>query len=99
MPRWEYLRVGWLNPATMIYVAPAEKLDVEWLRQLMQSYPRVQMKEGSKGGRTAISRLRTDFESVQIALFDHLGLEGWEAVNFRDGSQGGVAWFKRIVTE
>lgn len=49
MPRWEYLRVGWLNPATMIYVAPAEKLDVEWLRQLMQSYPRVHNERGFKG--------------------------------------------------
>jgi len=90
--KWEYLYVYWYG--SLFIVNPAEKHDIEWLKQ---AYPGARVKR--EQGCWVVEKRGFKLRPAMIAFLDHLGSEGWEAVNFPDDEASGVALFKRKVGE
>jgi hypothetical protein len=106
--KWEYLHVTWGHGAVQLY--PAEKLDGEWLNAWVgMNYPestggpaRLEMEQPEPDwfgtAYYCISNLRNLECAVAMALIQHLGSKGWEAVDLSGSLSSGSAWFKQPRT-
>jgi hypothetical protein len=112
MQKWEYVHLGW--HFGYVHLRPGDLFDVAWIEDWLRvTFPQLRKppvvveapkRELNKvlwprARRYYIQDVGTNGQDIALALIQHLGSKGWEAIDFEGSPAQGGGWFKRPIQQ